>query len=165
MLRKKCECVSQALLQDPKFKAFLKDMVTTMHREEGVGLAANQVGRDLSAIVLECCSSRRYPQADDFKLETYVNPRILEYSSDKETDWEGCLSIPGYRGLVPRSRSIVFEGTTPDGETVRKKVEGFQARVFQHEVDHINGFFYVDRMTDLKTWMHLDEFKRLSSDR
>jgi len=103
-------------------------------------------------------SSRR--GRDNFPLEVFINPKIVKYSKEKENDWEGCLSIPGYRGLVPRSKEIMFEALTIEGKRVRETVSGFHARVLQHEVDHINGFFYLDRMKDLKNWLHLDEFNR-----
>lgn len=161
VLRKKTEKIDTAVLPDKKFKQLIKEMIKTMHKMDGVGLAANQVGLDMQLITLECKANSRYPEAHDFPLEVWINPRILKYSAEKEEDWEGCLSIPGYRGVVPRSKWVTFEALTPEGERVEKTVSGFHARVIQHEVDHINGFFYMDRMKDLKRWFHLDEFNHL----
>ena len=161
VLRKKCGKVGAEMLQDPKLRKFLEGMVVTMRQAEGVGLAANQVGQGIQAIVLESRENARYPKAPSFPLEIYLNPKILKYSHTKEEDWEGCLSIPGYRGRVPRAREVTFEALTPEGKTVRATASGFHARVIQHEVDHINGFFYMDRMPDLKSWMHLEEFNHL----
>lgn len=160
VLREKTKPFSAAEIAAPAAQQLVKDMIETMRKADGVGLAANQVGRDLSLCTLECPEhSPRYPQAADFALEVWFNPRIVEFSKETETDWEGCLSIPGYRGLVPRARWVVFDALTPEGKSVRRRLEGFHARVLQHETDHLNGFFYVDRMPDLKTWTHLEEMQ------
>lgn len=158
VLRSPCKAVSAAMLRTPKFQRFLKDMVKTMHAASGVGLAANQTGVNRQAIVLECKANKRYPWAGNFPLAVYLNPRIVHYSKALIRDWEGCLSIPGYRGLVPRSKKVTLSALTPDGKPVTQTFEGFQARVIQHEVDHIQGKFYIDRMPDLSSWCHLDEF-------
>ena len=160
VLRKKADLIPLDALRDAKFRKFLKDMVQTMHHAEGVGLAANQVGVGLQAIVLECRNSRRYPEAEDIPLQTYLNPRILHASKEQEEDWEGCLSIPGYRGLVPRAKKVTFKALTNQGEWIEKTVSGFHARIIQHEVDHLHGFFYVDRMPDMKSLCSLEEFNR-----
>jgi len=160
VLRKKASVIARDILKDRSFKKLLKEMVSTMHRMQGVGLAANQVGLGIQLIVLECEANPRYPQAKGFPLEIWINPRIVEYSKEKEEGWEGCLSIPGYRGVVPRSKRVTFEAITPEGKKAYKTVEGFHARVIQHEVDHINGYFYIDRMMDFRSWMHLDEFNQ-----
>ena len=159
-LRRKCKNLDLKILEDRKFKEFMDRMVETMRRADGVGLAANQVAAGVMTVVLECQSNGRYPDKPDFPLEKFINPRILKVSKEKVRDWEGCLSIPGYRGLVPRAAWVEFEAVGMDGRKVRKKVSGFHARVIQHEVDHVNGFFYVDRMADLKTLCHLDEYGR-----
>lgn len=160
VLRKKTASLPLKRLGNRKFQAFLRQMVQTMREAQGVGLAANQVGEDCRAFVMECKGNKRYPRVRSFPLQAYLNARIVKYSAAKETGWEGCLSIPGYRGLVPRSRQITFEALTPEGKRVRRTVRGFEARVVQHEVDHLNGFFYIDRMTDRESWMHLEEFNR-----
>ncbi len=157
-LRVVCSQVPPKTMKNPKFIKFLKDMVVTMRAADGVGLAANQVGVALKAVVLECRSNKRYPNRSDFPLEIYINPRIIQYSKQTSNDWEGCLSIPHYRGIVPRARKITFEALNLKGQKVRKTLSGFHARVMQHEVDHIHGRFYVDRMPDLKSWFHLEEF-------
>ncbi len=109
---------------------------------------------------MECDSNKRYPKVNSVLLQTYLNARIVKYSKRMENGWEGCLSIPGFRGVVPRSEWVTFEAVTPEGKKIRKTVHGFEARIVQHEIDHLNGLFYVDRMSDLKTWTHLDEFNR-----
>jgi peptide deformylase len=160
VLRTPCAPVPEKTRVNGEFLQFLDAMVKTMRKAEGVGLAANQVGLGIRAIVLESRADRRYPRAPKFPLQAYGNPRIVSGSRKKVLDWEGCLSIPGYRGLVPRHAEIVVEATTPEGRVVRRTVRGFEARVFQHEIDHINGNFYVDRMPDLRSWMHEDELMR-----
>lgn len=160
VLRKKTRQVPRTRLKTAACRTFLKDMVTAMRRANGVGLAANQLGFDRRALVMECAGNKRYPRVGSFPLQTYLNARIVSYSKQKEWGWEGCLSIPGYRGLVPRSKRVIFEATLPDGRQVRRTLKGFEARVLQHEVDHLDGCFYVDRMPDLRRWVHLDEFNR-----
>jgi peptide deformylase len=160
VLRTKIKNVQTTKRKTKSFKTFLKAMVQMMHKAHGVGLAANQVGVNERVLVMECDSNKRYPKVDSVALQTYLNARIVKYSKKLEKGWEGCLSIPGYRGIVPRSKSVTFEAMTPDGKKVRKTIHGFEARIMQHEVDHLNGFFYVDRMPDLKGWTHLDEFNQ-----
>ena len=154
-LRKKTRDVPASKLRSPWLRRFVKDMIKMMIKADGVGLAANQVGADWSVIVLECQSNSRYPDGPNVPLQAYVNPEIIHRSNDVQVGWEGCLSIPGYRGLVPRAREVTFRAKTPDGETVIKTVTDFEARIIQHEVDHINGYFYVDRMPNLRSWVHI----------
>ena len=158
VLRRKIKNVKTGKRKSKSFKTFLKAMVQMMHQAHGVGLAANQVGINERVLVMECDSNKRYPKVASVVLQTYLNARIVKYSKNLEKGWEGCLSIPGYRGIVPRSQWVTFEAVTPEGKKIRKTVHGFEARIMQHEVDHLNGFFYVDRMPDLRSWTHLDEF-------
>ncbi|HTC20890.1 MAG TPA: peptide deformylase [bacterium] len=160
VLRKKTRAVTGRRLVSKKFQNFLKKMVPEMRKAKGVGLAANQLGFGDRALVMECLGNKRYPRVESFPLQTYINARIIEYSLSKEKGWEGCLSIPGFRGVVPRSKWVTFEAQKPNGQKIRRTVHGFEARVIQHEVDHLNGYFYMDRMNGLKTWMHLEEFNR-----
>lgn len=134
-------------------RTFAAAMVKEMRRSSGVGLAANQVGKGVRLIVLEAGKSKRYPKAPKIPLQIYANPQILAYSDSLAREWEGCLSIPGYRGNTPRPREILFDATTLDGKAVRRVVKGFEARILQHEVDHLNGSFYVDRLPSMKEWI------------
>jgi peptide deformylase len=158
LLRQKCGAVSPNRLRSPQLRKLLRNMEATMHDANGVGLAANQVNVNLNALVMESKNSRRYPKASAFAIQFYLNAKIVSASKKMEKGWEGCLSIPGYRGLVPRHHSLTFTALTPDGTRIRKTVRGFEARVIQHEIDHLNGFVYVDRMPDLREWFHLDSF-------
>lgn len=162
VLRAKTRDLSQREAVSSKVKAFAARMVKTMRRAQGVGLAANQVGDSRRILVMECRGNPRYPNRPSFPLQTYLNARIVKYSGKKIEDWEGCLSIPGYRGKVPRSYSVTFEALTLEGTRVRRTVRGFEARVIQHEVDHLNGYFYIDRMRDFTEYFHLEEFERKS---
>ena len=158
LLRKRSAPLPLQQLRGQKLKAFLRQMVAAMRKAQGVGLAANQIGSGRRAFVMECHGNKRYPKVKSFPLQAYLNARILKFSKAKEKGWEGCLSIPGYRGLVPRSKCVTFEALTPAGQRVRKTVRGFEARVVQHEVDHLDGFFYIDRMGNGDPWLHLEEF-------
>ncbi|MGH7739774.1 MAG: peptide deformylase [bacterium] len=158
-LRQKCRAVPAAQFNSARLRKILKDMKQTMYRTNGVGLAANQVNHGLSVLVMESRDNRRYPTACAFPLQFYLNAKIISVSKKMEKDWEGCLSIPGYRGLVPRHHSLTFTALTPEGKRIQKTVHGFEARVIQHEIDHLNGFFYVDRMPNLREWFHLDHFE------
>ncbi len=160
ILRRKIPALTNRKVKLKSIGLFLKKMVSTMRHAQGVGLAANQVGENQRAFVMECRGNRRYPTRPAFPLQAYLNPRIVSYSKAKLWDWEGCLSIPGFRGKVPRSKQVTFEALTPDGRKIRKTVSGFEARVVQHEVDHLNGLFYIDRMKDFRSWTHLEEFNR-----
>ncbi len=161
LLRKSCRDIVPEECGSKKFGGIIRKMIRTMRAYEGVGLAANQVALDMKLVVMECQSSRRYPDSFDFALEVWINPRILRVSKETVSDWEGCLSIPGYRGIVPRAREVTFEAWTPKGEKVQKTVRGFHARVMQHETDHLIGKVYIDRMPDLKQWVHLETFNKL----
>jgi peptide deformylase len=161
LLGSSTERVNRARLEDRRFRKLLKDMAETMRYHRGVGLAANQVGKALSVFVLGWNSNSRYPDAGKAALRVYINPRIVEYSKETESGWEGCLSIPGYRGLVRRSAKVTIEAADEEGMPVRETASGFLARVIQHETDHLNGLLYLDRMEGRENWMHLEEFNRV----
>ena len=164
VLRKKTRPISGSPSRLKKLRSFLKSMTATMRQAQGVGIAANQVGVGSRIFVMECRGNRRYPRAESFPLQAYLNPKIILYSKAKISGWEGCLSIPGFRGKVSRSNRVTLSAMTPEGKKVQKTFRGFEARVVQHEVDHLNGFFYIDRMKNFRTWTHLEEFnKRLHS--
>jgi len=160
VLRKKTRLIPRSPSRLKKLLSFLKNMTATMRLAQGVGIAANQVGVGSRIFVMECRGNRRYPQVESFPLQAYLNPKIIRYSRAKTSGWEGCLSIPGFRGKVVRSRRVTLSAMTPEGRKVQKTFYGFEARVVQHEVDHLNGFFYIDRMKNFRTWTHLEEFNK-----
>jgi len=128
--------------------SMVADLFETMEAEQGVGLAAPQVGVDLQLVVFGFDANARYPDAPAVPRTILCNPVITPLSNEMEDGWEGCLSIPGLRGLVPRYRSIQYEGMDIDGNRITRQAEGFHARVVQHEIDHLHGLLYPSRIRD-----------------
>lgn len=133
---------------DDALKKIVHDMWETMADSEGVGLAATQVGINIQLVVFGVEKSSRYPDEAPIPYTVLVNPVISPMSDDREEDWEGCLSIPGLRGLVPRYSQIRYSGQDIDGKPFEREVTGFHARVVQHECDHLLGILYPERMKD-----------------
>lgn len=150
ILRAKSKAVSSAFLKTAAFRSLVKKMFFTMHRVHGVGLAAPQIGKPMRMAVIGVKGLR-------FR-RVIINPRITWHSKSTAMDWEGCLSFPDGRGLVPRWTKIEVEYIDEKGEKIKEKHAGFIARVFQHEIDHLNGIVYVDRMKDMRTLMTHKEF-------
>jgi peptide deformylase len=132
----------------PELHALIADMFETMHAASGVGLAAPQIGVDLALVIFGFASSERYPEAPAVPQTVLLNPRIEPLSSDEEEGWEGCLSVPGMRGMVPRFTRIRYRGVDPLGAPIDREAEGFHARVVQHECDHLIGKLYPMRIRD-----------------
>lgn len=145
----------------PKLKALVRDMIQTMRKARGVGIAAPQVDRSLRLFIVAPEPSTRYPKSPRIPPVAMIDPVIVKKSKKMVTDWEGCLSIPGLRGRVPRHHSIEIEFTALDGRRLRGKLSGFVARIFQHEFDHINGMVYVDRVADTRTFMTEPQYLRM----
>ena len=135
---------------DPAIAALARAMVETMVDAPGVGLAAPQIGQSLRLIVMRLIAERG---AADEPLRTIalINPELAPMGDEIELGWEGCLSVPDLRGVVPRYKHISYRGYLPDGTRVEGEFSGFQARILQHETDHLDGIIYLDRMTDLAT--------------
>jgi peptide deformylase len=127
----------------------LADMRDTMRAREGVGLAAPQIGVGLRVVIFGAQASPRYPDAEAVPDTVLVNPVITPLGYDMEEDWEGCLSVPGMRGMVPRYRSARYQGFDEHGVPIDRTVSGFHARVVQHECDHLDGILYPMRMRDM----------------
>ncbi len=130
----------------PKIQKLIDDMVETMHQANGVGLAAVQVGEMKRIIIVETPEDEEDPHSG--RRFIVLNPEIVKSSHDTEIGIEGCLSVPGYVGEVERATSIVVRGMNRHGKSIRLRLRGFVARVFQHEIDHCNGILYIDRMGD-----------------
>ncbi len=145
-----------AWIRSASARILVKKMLSMMRRAHGVGLAANQLGLPHRLFVMEC-PDKPSTGRGDLRREAWFNPRILKGAGRKILDWEGCLSVPGYQGLTPRFEKVVFEAVGSDGRKVRREVTGFEARILQHETDHLEGLFYMDRMADLRQWGHVDE--------
>jgi peptide deformylase len=133
----------------PELQALLRDMVDTMQAAGGVGLAAPQIGEDLQVVLFGFERSERYPDAPPVPRTVLCNPVIEPLSGEEEDGWEGCLSVPGLRGLVPRFTRIRYRGFDLDGNSIDREVQGFHARVVQHECDHLIGRLYPTRMRDM----------------
>ena len=160
ILRKITENVLVGELQSAEMQKFIDDMIETMKEYDGVGLAADQVHESKQVAVLEVADNPRYPQKPKVPLTVLVNPKITPLSDETEEDWEGCLSIPDLRGLVPRYKSIRVQALDRNGAELDFIAEDFHSRVIQHEFDHLNGKVYLDRMRDLSTLTFLQEFTR-----
>jgi len=130
----------------PALRTLIDDMFETMEAAHGVGLAAPQIGVDLALVIFGFHSSDRYPEAPAVPRTILLNPHIDPLSADEEDGWEGCLSVPGMRGMVPRYTSIRYRGFDPDGQPIDRTADGFHARVVQHECDHLIGKLYPMRI-------------------
>jgi peptide deformylase len=160
VLRKVTENVPLQELESPAMQKFIDDMIETMKEYDGVGLAADQVHESKQIAVLEVADNPRYPDKAKVPLTVLVNPRITPLSEETEDDWEGCLSIPDLRGMVPRYKSIRVQALDRQGKDIDFVANDFHARVIQHEFDHLNGKVYLDRMRDLSTLTFLQELSR-----
>lgn len=132
----------------PELDALIADMFDTMEDAGGVGLAAPQIGVDLQLVIFGFERSDRYPDAPAVPFTILLNPVITPLSEEQEDGWEGCLSVPGLRGAVPRYTSIRYQGQDPKGNAIDRVAEGFHARVVQHECDHLIGRLYPSRIKD-----------------
>lgn len=135
----------------------IQDMLDTMHSENGAGLAAPQIGISKQLVIFGFETNSRYPNADAIAETILINPTIKPLDDLVENDWEGCLSVPGLRGLVPRYRNIEYSGFDASGNNIKVTASGFHARVVQHECDHLNGILYLQRMQDFSKFGYLEE--------
>jgi peptide deformylase len=140
----------------PKLVALLDDMRDTMHAQNGAGLAAPQIGVGLRVVIFGVERNERYPDAEPVPYTELVNPVLTPLSGELEDGWEGCLSVPGLRGVVPRFRRLRYRGLDPAGTLVERDVEGFHARVVQHECDHLDGILYPMRVRDFRRFGFTD---------
>lgn len=132
------------------------DMIDTMRAAGGVGLAAPQIGVDLRLVIFGFEHSERYPDAPAVPFTVLANPVLEPLSDELEEGWEGCLSVPGLRGWVPRHRALRYHGRSPDGQPLERVIEGFHARVVQHECDHLDGILYPARIRDFSRFGFAD---------
>ncbi|PIQ97392.1 MAG: peptide deformylase [Nitrospinae bacterium CG11_big_fil_rev_8_21_14_0_20_56_8] len=162
ILRRVADPVDLAELARPggEIQGLIDDMIETMYHENGAGLAAPQVSRSLQIVVLEVNQNKRYPDRPFIPLTVLVNPVITCYGEETELGWESCLSLVDFRGLVPRSREVNVEAFTREGEKVVIEASGFKAVVLQHEIDHLYGKVFIDRMTDLTQLAYQEEFEK-----
>jgi len=154
VLRRVAEPVDPAEINSRAFQQFLDDMIETMHEEEGIGLAAPQVSRSQQVVVMECPGENGFPQT------ILINPSILYYGPHQAEMWEGCLSVDGLRGKVTRPSMVRVRALDRKGASVEFDASGLYAVCIQHELDHLNGKLFLDRMTDLSTLTQLEEFDK-----
>ncbi len=141
----------------------MADMLKTLEESGGVGLAAPQVHASLRMIIVASRPTPRYPQAPMMPATIMVNPAYTILSASVAKDWEGCLSIPGIRALVPRHLNIGVSYTDQTGQCQQAELEGFVARIFQHEVDHLDGMVYLDRVEHNRDIISETEYLKLHS--
>lgn len=132
----------------PELHALIADMFETMHAVNGAGLAAPQIGVDLALVIFGFAKNQRYPDAPPVPETVLINPSIEPLGDAEEEGWEGCLSVPGLRGVVPRFARIRYRGFDPHGQPIDREADGFHARVVQHECDHLIGKLYPMRVRD-----------------
>ncbi|MFZ4498713.1 MAG: peptide deformylase [Burkholderiales bacterium] len=141
----------------PELRALVQDMQDTMAAMNGAGIAAPQIGVQLQVVIFGVGANPRYPDADQVPYTILCNPAITPLDDSEEDGWEGCLSVPGMRGIVPRHRRIRYTGCDLDGNPIDRSVEGFHARVVQHECDHLWGILYPMRIRDMSRFGFTEE--------
>ncbi len=139
-------------------RVLLQDMQDTMAALNGAGLAAPQIGEDWQVVIFGVERTPRYPDAESVPYTVLINPVLTPLNDSMVEDWEGCLSIPGMRGLVPRFEHLRYQGFNQDGHPIDREVSDFHARVVQHECDHLQGILYPMRITDLRKFGYNDTF-------
>ena len=140
-----------------ELNTIITDMLDTMKAQDGVGLAAPQIGIDLRIVVFGFEDNPRYPDEISIPRTVLINPDIQPLSDDMESNWEGCLSVPGMRGIVPRFTAIQYKGFDADGSVIEVTANDFHARVVQHECDHLDGILYPQRIKDFSSFGFIEE--------
>jgi peptide deformylase len=136
--------------------SLVADLTETMNALHGAGLAAPQIGESIRVVIFGVEHNPRYPEAEAVPFTVLVNPVLRPLADEMDEDWEGCLSVPGMRGLVPRYTKLHYQGFDPSGRPIEREASGFHARVVQHEVDHLDGILYPRRIRDLKNFGFTD---------
>jgi peptide deformylase len=137
---------------DSDLETLLTDMDDTMRALSGAGIAAPQIGVSLRVVIFELRENPRYPHVAPVPYTVLVNPVLTPLGAEEDEGWEGCLSVPGLRGLVPRFHRLRYQGFDQHGVAIDRTVEGFHARVVQHEVDHLDGILFLQRVRDLRNF-------------
>jgi len=140
-------------------QGLIQDMLDTMAAENGAGIAAPQIGVNLRLIIFGIDKNPRYPEAEPVPMTILINPVVTPLTEDKQTGWEGCLSVPGYRGKVTRYSRIRYTGVDENGVRMVRVVSGFHAVVVQHEVDHLDGILYPQRIADMREFGLTEELE------
>lgn len=159
VLRQKAEAIAD--VHDSEIRQIIEAMQSTLATTSGVGIAAPQIGSSKQIIIIASRPTPRYPSAPLMEPTVMINPGFQALSDTQEKDWEGCLSIPGIRALVPRFQEILIHYTSQQGGLMESKLSGFTARIFQHEFDHLQGKTYLDRVENNADIFAESEFAKL----
>lgn len=158
ILRQKAQLIKD--VSNPEVQNLIDSLIVTARKSQGVGIAAPQGGQSLRLFVVASRPNSRYPHAPEMPPTAMINPRVIRYSDKMVKDWEGCLSIPGLRGLVPRYSWIQVEFSDRAGKLQSCEFTDFVARIFQHELDHLNGVVFLDRLESLNDLYSEQEYQR-----
>jgi len=161
ILRKKAKIISH--FDAPELMVLIDNLLSTLEDSEGVGLAAPQINQSFCVLVIASKPTDRYPNAPVMKPVIMVNPRFKIRSKKQQQDWEGCLSIPGIRALVSRYQTILVDYQNAKGRNLQLELNGFIARIFQHEYDHLQGLVYLDRVENNQAIISETEFFKLKA--
>ncbi|HXH31414.1 MAG TPA: peptide deformylase [Bacteriovoracaceae bacterium] len=159
VLRKRAKAITKSEIFTDSFSQLLTDLKDSMVHYGGIGIAAPQIGVDLQVALIELVGLNRYGEEINLPLTTFINPRIKYLREDLQGFWEGCLSVPGLRGYVERPDKIEVSYQDEKGDECKLVAEGFLATVVQHELDHLEGILYVDRIKDSKLLSYQEEFE------
>lgn len=158
VLRRKAEPISK--VHDNRIQNLIDDMLATVMHANGVGIAAPQVGESDRLFIVASHPNSRYPHSPEMEPTAMINPKVLAHSEEVVKDWEGCLSIPGIRGLVPRYQAIKVEYVDREGGRQTQELTGFIARIFQHESDHLDGIVFLDRLESTQDIVTEQEYQK-----
>ncbi|WP_026733226.1 peptide deformylase [Fischerella sp. PCC 9605] len=159
ILRQKAARVEN--IQDEKIQKIIDDLIATVVKANGVGIAAPQVAQSYRVMIVASRPNPRYPDAPEMQPTAMINPKIITHSTAVVKGWEGCLSIPGIRGLVPRYEAVEVEYTDRNGKLQKQLLNGFIARIFQHEYDHLDGIVFLDRLESNRDIVTEQEYQKL----
>jgi peptide deformylase len=160
VLRATARRVEPTEVRRPEFQKLIDDMMETMHEYRGIGLAAPQVHENVRLVIVGVQGDDQDDDDADIKVMPIINPEITPLDDEVVDGWEGCLSIPEVRGRVPRAPRIRIQGLDRRGKPISLEMEGFPARVAQHETDHLDGILFIDRMKSLDTLTYMDEYAK-----
>lgn len=158
LLRAKAQFVEN--IQDRRIQKLINNLIATVNQANGVGIAAPQVAHSDRLFIVASRPNPRYPNAPEMEPTAMINPRILAHSSEIVKGWEGCLSIPGIRGSVPRYQAIEVEYSDRNGKLQKQELTDFVARVFQHEYDHLDGIVFLDRLESTQDLITEQEYQK-----
>jgi peptide deformylase len=158
MLRQKAAWVEN--IQSPEIQQLIDDLIVSVGKANGVGIAAPQVAESIRLFIVASRPNARYPHAPEMAPTAMINPKIVGHSQEVVKGWEGCLSVPGIRGLVPRYQTIEVEYTDREGQQQRQELTDFVARIFQHEYDHLEGMVFLDRVESTNDMMTEAEYQQ-----